>query len=122
MPNENNNLGNYLRQLRGKNSLRDISARTNKELSHSYISDLEKGVSRRGNVIKPSPETLQILAKAYNADFNYLMELAGYDTKGESLGRNQKLLAAHVDDNVSEEKMNEIINFIDYVVNRDHNK
>ncbi len=114
-----NSLGKYLKKLRGKKSLREISKKTNGELSHSYISDLEKGVSRRGNVIKPSPNTLKILAEAYNADFNYLMNLAGYNTEGESLSKNQKLLAAHVDDDISEEEMREIINFIEFVKKRD---
>lgn len=71
-------LGKYLRELRGSRSLRDISKLTNEKVSHSYISDLERGTSRRGNVIKPSPEKLQDLAKVYNVDYSYLMELAGY--------------------------------------------
>lgn len=73
-----NELGKYLKQLRGKESLRDVSHRLNGQLSFSYISDLEKGVNRRGNPISPSPETLQMLAKVYHTDYWKLMELAGY--------------------------------------------
>lgn len=73
-----NNLGDYLRELRGSESLRSVANRTEGELSHSYISDLEKGVSRRGNIIKPSPHALKVLATVYNADYNHLMNLAGY--------------------------------------------
>ncbi|MGX7200035.1 helix-turn-helix domain-containing protein [Enterococcus nangangensis] len=83
-------LGDYLRGLRGTESLRSVADRSNGSLSHSYISDLEKGVSRRGNEIKPSPETLKTLAKVYNADYNYLMKLAGYEVSAES--REQKEL------------------------------
>lgn len=113
-----NRLGNYLKKLRGKKSLREVANKTNGELSHSYISDLEKGVSRRGNIIKPSPDTLKILAEVYNADFNYLMNLAGYETEGESLSKNQKWIAAHVDDDLSEEDMREIVDFIDFIKKR----
>lgn len=73
-----NALGDYLKELRGKESLRSVASRLNGELSHSYISDLEKGQSRRGNVINPSPETLKSLASVYNANYEKLMELAGY--------------------------------------------
>lgn len=73
-----NALGDYLKKLRGKESLRSVAARSNGELSHSYISDLEKGLSRRGNIINPSPETLRSLASVYNADYEKLMQLAGY--------------------------------------------
>ena len=73
-----NELGKYLKQLRGKESLRDVSHRLNGQLSFSYISDLEKGVNRRGNPINPSPDTLRILANAYHTDYWKLMELAGY--------------------------------------------
>lgn len=74
----NNELGEYLRKLRGKESLREVSNRIKGELSHSYISDIEKGVNRRGNPIKPSPETLKILSEAYATDYAKLMVLAGY--------------------------------------------
>lgn len=74
-------LGSYLKELRGKESLRDVSKRTNGKISHSYISDLEKGVSRRGNKISPSPETLKVLSKVYNTDYDKLMKLAGYSDK-----------------------------------------
>lgn len=119
-----NALGDYLKKLRGKESLRDVANRTNGELSHSYISDLEKGVSRRGNIIKPSPDTLLILSKVYDTDYNYLMKLAGYELPAsqKSLSRRQQTIAAHIDDNVSEDEMKEILSFIDYIKNRDHSK
>ena len=73
-----NELGRYLKQLRGRESLRDVSRRINGKLSFSYIGDLEKGINRRGNPINPSPDTLRILANAYHTDYWKLMELAGY--------------------------------------------
>ncbi|MDF0480240.1 helix-turn-helix transcriptional regulator [Vagococcus sp. PNs007] len=73
-----NKLGEYLRELRGKQSLRDISEKTQLRLSHSYISDLENGYSRKKKPIQPSPETLKILSEVYNVKYYELMELAGY--------------------------------------------
>ncbi|BFH15882.1 helix-turn-helix domain-containing protein [Paenibacillus melissococcoides] len=72
-----NELGEFLRELRGKRSLRDIAALT--ELSHTYIADIEKGYRRGTNKpIKPTPETLKKLSEAYNYSYFDLMEKAGY--------------------------------------------
>lgn len=70
-------LGDLLRELRGKRSLREIADIT--ELSHTYISDVEKGY-RRGTKkpIHPSPETLKRFAEAYNYPYEKLMIKAGY--------------------------------------------
>lgn len=70
-------LGDLLRELRGKRSLREIADLT--ELSHTYISDVEKGY-RRGSKkpLNPSPETLKRLAKAYDYPYEKLMKAAGY--------------------------------------------
>ena len=72
-----NDLGELLRELRGKRSLREIGELT--ELSHTYISDVEKGY-RRGTKkpINPSPETLKRLADAYNYPYEKLLNVAGY--------------------------------------------
>jgi len=120
-----NKLGDYLRELRGKESLRSVSQRVDGRLSHSYISDLEKGLSRRGTSINPTPEALKILSEAYNVNYDYLMQLAGYLEK--SSAPNEKTakvdtIAAHIDDNVTDQQMDEILNFIEFVKNRDHKK
>ncbi|MDB1679536.1 MULTISPECIES: helix-turn-helix domain-containing protein [Enterococcus] len=119
-----NNLGEYLRELRGKESLRSVSERIDGRLSHSYISDLEKGVSRRGTPINPTPEALKILSEAYNVQYDKLMALAGYiDSSNETkLSSKQMTVATHIDDDVSDDEMREILNFIDYIKNRDHSK
>lgn len=70
-------LGELLRELRGKRSLREIAKET--ELSHTYISDLEKGFRRDTKApINPSPETLKRLAEAYNFSYEELLKVAGY--------------------------------------------
>lgn len=120
-------LGEFLRSLRGKESLRSVSERSNNKLSHSYISDIEKGVSRRGNEVKPSPETLKTLSEVYNTDYNYLMKLAGYLESEEppkkindlneldSKDHNVKLIASHIDDDVTEEDMEDILKYIELI-------
>lgn len=72
-----NSLGELLRGLRGKRSLRDVADAT--ELSHTYISDIEKGY-RRGtkSPINPSPDTLKRLADAYAYPYQDLLRVAGY--------------------------------------------
>jgi transcriptional regulator with XRE-family HTH domain len=48
-------------------------------ISHSYLSTLEKGVDPRNNLpVKPTPETLKLISKAYDVSYDFLMTLAGY--------------------------------------------
>ncbi|MGC4378305.1 helix-turn-helix transcriptional regulator [Fictibacillus sp. Mic-4] len=79
-----NELGSFLRELRGNRSLREIAEITG--LSHSYIADVEKGY-RRGTKkpIKPSFDTLKRLAKAYDYDYEKLLEIAGYLDEEEKI-------------------------------------
>jgi transcriptional regulator with XRE-family HTH domain len=70
-------LGSLLRQLRDRESLRDVSSRSG--ISHTYLGIIEKGIDQRsGNPVKPTPETLKTLAKAYNYPYEDLMRRAGY--------------------------------------------
>jgi transcriptional regulator with XRE-family HTH domain len=70
-------LGNLLRKLRDHESLRDVSNRSG--ISHTYLGIIEKGIDQRsGNPVKPTPETLKTLAKAYNYPYEELMRKAGY--------------------------------------------
>lgn len=70
-------LGDLLRNLRGKESLRDAGKRTG--LSHTYLSIIEKGFDpRSGKPVKPTPETLKLLSEAYNHPYEDLMIKAGY--------------------------------------------
>ncbi|WP_405082325.1 helix-turn-helix domain-containing protein [Paenibacillus chitinolyticus] len=70
-------LGEILKNLRGKESLREAAQRAG--VSHSYLRYVEKGIDpRTGAALKPSPETLKRLAKAYNYPYQQLMNMAGY--------------------------------------------
>lgn len=85
-------LGDLLRGLRGKRSLREISKRSG--VSHNYLNIVEKGVDpRSGTPVEPSPETLKKLANAYDYDYEKLMIAAGYlsnDTAAETKVNNIK--------------------------------
>lgn len=70
-------IGEYLRMVRGKMSLRE--AATKSGLSHSFIHNLERGTHPiNGRRLKPRPESLQKLAQAYNHPYNDLMQKAGF--------------------------------------------
>lgn len=70
-------LGDFLKKLRGKLSLREVAKRSG--ISYTYIRSLELGKHPRTGVpINPSPESLRSLAKAYNYPHEELMRLAGY--------------------------------------------
>jgi transcriptional regulator with XRE-family HTH domain len=71
------NLGELLKKLRGKMSLREVANISG--LSHTYIRDLELGINRSTKTkIQPSPETLNRLALAYSSSYDELMRCAGY--------------------------------------------
>lgn len=57
-------------------------------ISHGYLDKLEKGIdSRTGTKNKPTPETLQMIADAYDWDYQYLLKVCGYidDTQNNFL-------------------------------------
>lgn len=70
-------LGELLKELRGRESLRDASKRIG--ISHTYLDTIEKGFDKRsGKHVNPTPETLKLLSKAYKYDYEELMKYAGY--------------------------------------------
>lgn len=72
-----NELGSFLKQLRGNMTYREAAERSG--LSHAYIRYLELGKRPGSNTpINPSPEMLKGLAKAYNHSYKDLMQRAGY--------------------------------------------
>ncbi len=80
------NLYEFLKKKRNllKLSLRNAADKIG--ISHSYLSNLEKGIDpRTGSPIKPTPETLKLIADAYELDYDSLMKLAGYLTDKEIL-------------------------------------
>jgi len=69
--------GDYLKKLRGKNSLRDVAEAT--RISHSYLGTLERGFDPRTNKErKPSFDVLKKLADHYGVEYLELLNKAGY--------------------------------------------
>src|SRR5690625_670465 len=81
-----NSFGEYLKELRGSKSLREVHRATG--VSHTYLSTLEKGFDpRTGNVRKPNPDILKRLADYYETDYKKLMALSGYIDQSPNLNR-----------------------------------
>ena len=73
-----NEFGDFLKKLRGKMTFREAAERSG--ISHSYIRYLETGKRPGTNTpIKPSPDMLKGLSKAYNHPYTELMKMAGYN-------------------------------------------
>lgn len=68
-------LGAYLRKLRQDvgMTLREVEEATNRDVSNGYLSQLESG-----KISKPSPHVLHTLSGVLNADYESLMQRAGY--------------------------------------------
>lgn len=73
----NNELGYYLKGLRGEKSLREVAEKCG--ISHTYLDTLEKGYDpRTKKERKPNPDVLEKLANYYSVDYEHLMYLAKY--------------------------------------------
>ncbi|MGE7273555.1 helix-turn-helix domain-containing protein [Brevibacillus panacihumi] len=107
-------IGETLKRLRGKRSLREMEKITG--ISHTYLSSLEKGVDpRTGKERKPSPETLHKIASALGVDYLGLIEEAGYLFEAYDEKSKSALLAIYkkTSENIKAIK-NELLNNGDY--------
>ncbi|WP_053073912.1 helix-turn-helix transcriptional regulator [Bacillus sp. LL01] len=75
-------LAQYLKELRGKKSIRKVSQEIG--ISHTYLSTLERGFDpRTKKERKPTPDVLRKLSNYYNVPYIALMDMAGYvDSEG----------------------------------------
>ncbi|MFY0521408.1 helix-turn-helix domain-containing protein [Lysinibacillus sp. UGB7] len=88
-----NSFGNYLTELRGERSLREMERITG--LSHTYLSTLEKGIDPRTDKERlPSLETLDTLSRTLKIDFAVLMEKVGFPQLQEKHNENDQLRKA----------------------------
>ncbi len=77
-----NDFGNYLRELRGERTFREMEQITG--LSHTYLRTLENGFDPRSKKErKPTPEVLQKLASKLSVDYYELLDKAGYVNKDD---------------------------------------
>ncbi len=74
-----NNLSELFKQIRLSKDWSIRQAAKKMGLSHSYLSTLEKGIDRRtGKDSTPRPDTLKLIAKAYDYPYEELLKAAGY--------------------------------------------
>lgn len=85
--------GNYLKEIRGDRSLREMERITG--LSHTYLSTLEKGIDPRTDKERlPSLETLDALSRTLKIDFAVLMEKVGFPQLQDKQNENNQLRKA----------------------------
>ena len=80
-------IGQFLKKIRDDlgYSLREAAKRSG--LSHSYIDAIEKGKHPKTKApVKPSPDTLKALAKAYDYPYEELLKVAGIIEENEKTG------------------------------------
>ena len=76
-----NELGKYIHELRGANSLRDFAKQC--DLSHTHIDSIEKGIDYRTG--KPVSISIDVLAKIYRgsgADLTHLIKIIAHQVIG----------------------------------------
>ncbi|MBQ9941440.1 MAG: L-serine ammonia-lyase, iron-sulfur-dependent, subunit alpha [Christensenellaceae bacterium] len=85
-----NRLGNFIRQQRGDQSLREFAARCG--VSHTHVDSIEKGCDpRTGKPVRVTTETLRNLARGMGVDYLYLAALAeNMDPKAGEEDKNKK--------------------------------
>src|SRR5699024_290823 len=72
-----NELGDFLKELRGKKPIRQASEGI--KISHTYLDSLEKGYDpRTKKERKPTPDVLRKISNYYNVPYVVLMTKAGY--------------------------------------------
>jgi transcriptional regulator with XRE-family HTH domain len=111
-----NPLGAYLRKARQDlgMTLREVEEATNKEVSNAYLSQLEGG-----KISKPSPHILYTLSNVLNADYQQLMQRAGYILPGRESSRpstgKQARAATFLIDNLSADEEAQLLEYLNFL-------
>jgi len=110
-----NALGSYIRKARqdAGMTLREVEEATNKEVSNGYLSQLEGG-----KISKPSPHVLYTLSTVIRADYQTLMERAGYILPGaapRAAGVKHGRAATFAIDNLSAEEESELLEYLTFL-------
>lgn len=98
--------------------------RTTKRMTQQQVADI-LGITRPAYTAyesgkrQPDFDTLQKLAEIYEVSTDYLLGTTDKkETKGEEASSYVKTIAAHMDDNLTEEQFNNIIDYIDFITNK----
>jgi len=85
-----NELGDYLKQLRGEKSLSIRKASEEIGISHTYLDSLEKGYDPRTKKERtPTPKILSKVAKYYNVPYVRLLRISGYFGEDSRLNKEE---------------------------------
>lgn len=110
-----NALGNYIRKARqdAGMTLREVEDATNKEVSNGYLSQLESG-----KISKPSPHVLYTLSTVLSADYQTLMQRAGYILPAavqRTVGAKHGRAATFAIDNLTAEEESELLEYLTFL-------
>ncbi|MCD5029078.1 helix-turn-helix domain-containing protein [Enterococcus asini] len=100
--------GERLKDLRKKRSLTQSQLGEKLNVTKASISGYENDTR------SPDRETLVKIAEIFNVSTDYLLGRTDDKDKGPTL------VAAHLDDDLTEEQLDEVKNFIDFIKQRDH--
>ena len=84
-------------------------------VSSAQISRYENGKRKT-----PQIDTVKKLADALDVSVSELIGKCSDSESNERFSQKQLTVAAHIDEDTSEEDMKDILNFIDFIKNRDH--
>ncbi|WP_270501106.1 helix-turn-helix domain-containing protein [Enterococcus avium] len=105
-------VGERIAKLREKRGLSQMQLAKDLKVATSTLGMWETG--KRGL----KDDTLKMIAEYFNVSSDYLLGIDNKDTSFEN--KKAETVAAHIDDDVSDDEMKEILNFIDYIKQRDH--
>ncbi len=107
-------VGERIAKLREKRGLSQMQLAKDLKVATSTLGMWETG--KRGL----KDDTLKMIAEYFGVSSDYLLGIDNKNTFFESKSKKAETVAAHIDDDVSDDEMKEILNFIDYIKQRDH--
>lgn len=110
-------LAERIRELRQKKNLTQKDIADKLIISHQTVGSWERGRT------EPSSDALKELATIFDVSIDYLLgNESSLDTDDIKQARHLRNIATHLDSDITEEEMNEILSFIDFIKQRDANK
>lgn len=104
-----NKLGEFIRQYRGNQSLREFANKCG--ISHTHLDSIEKGIDpRSGKAVRITIDTLKKIAKAMNMSINELLIKSG-EVSDEQINNIKTVETIQTKDNFSSDDI-EILNLL----------
>lgn len=104
-----NKLGEFIRQYRGNQSLREFANKCG--ISHTHLDSIEKGIDpRSGKAVRITIDTLKKIAKAMNMSINELLIKSG-EVSDEQINNIKTVETIQIKDNFSSDDI-EILNLL----------